>query len=275
MPFVQNQGARIYWNSEGNGPPVLLIMGLGCTSDLWHRLQPVLARRYRTICFDNRGVGRSDIPPGPYAMELMASDAAAVLDAAAVDRAHIFGMSMGGMIAQEFALQYPNRVRSLILGCTSPGGPQSVKAEPAARDMLMGRGSMTPEAAAEASIPFIHDPGTPRARIDEDMAVRRQWFASVPGYMAQLQGIIAWQALDRLPQIHVPTLIIHGQSDRLIPPQNAELIAAHIPACQLVLLPAAGHMFATDQPEAAQRAILDFLASQPASERHNEHQAAS
>jgi len=105
MPFVENAGARIYWDEEGQGAPVLLIMGLGYPSQMWYRTRPLLAERYRTIAFDNRGVGRSDVPAGPYPIPLMASDAAAVIDAAGVESAHIYGVSMGGMIAQEFALQ--------------------------------------------------------------------------------------------------------------------------------------------------------------------------
>src|SRR5271157_4544854 len=111
MPFVENQGAKIYWDEQGQGAPVLLIMGLGYTSVMWYRTRPVLARRYRTLALDNRGVGRSDVPPGPYSIATMASDAAAVLDAAGIARAHVFGVSMGGMIAQEFALQYPAKTR--------------------------------------------------------------------------------------------------------------------------------------------------------------------
>src|ERR1700730_6691577 len=115
MAITMNQGANIYWDEKGNGDPLLLIMGLGYPSIAWHRTRPVLSEKYRTIALDNRGVGQSDMPTGPYPIALMASDAAAVLDAAGVERAHIFGISMGGMIAQEFALQYPKRLRSLIL----------------------------------------------------------------------------------------------------------------------------------------------------------------
>src|ERR1700730_7092607 len=163
MPFVENQGVKIYWEEQGQGAPILLIMGLGWTSDLWFRSRPALAKRYRTILFDNRGVGRSDVPPGPYSIAQMASDAAAVLDAARVDSAHIFGVSMGGMIAQEFALQYPNKVRSLILGCTAPGGPQAVRAEQEALQVLMTRGQ-DPEAFAKVIGPFIYDGGASSPR---------------------------------------------------------------------------------------------------------------
>src|SRR5579864_2692991 len=136
MPFVENQGARIYWDQQGRGEPILLIMGLGYTSHMWYRIRPRLAEHYLTLAFDNRGVGLSDVPPEPYSIPLMASDAAAVLDAAQVESAHVFGVSMGGMIAQEFALQYPKRVRSLILGCTAAGGQTAVRADPEATQML-------------------------------------------------------------------------------------------------------------------------------------------
>jgi 3-oxoadipate enol-lactonase len=261
MPFVENQGVKIYWEEQGQGAPILLIMGLGWTSDLWYRTRPVLATRYRTIIFDNRGVGRSDVPPGPYSITQMASDAAAVLDAAGIESAHIFGMSMGGMIAQEFALQYPKRVRSLILGCTAPGGPEAVRAEPEVLQILMLRG-VDPEVAAQAISPFIYHPATPKERIEEDMALRRTWFPTAEGYFAQLQAIMGWEAYSRLAQIAAPTLVIHGDSDQLVPPANAQLIASRIPGANLVMIPQTSHILTTDQQEPVHRALLDFLAAQ-------------
>jgi 3-oxoadipate enol-lactonase len=261
MAFLENQGARIYWDEQGKGEPVLLIMGLGYPSYLWHRTRPALKERYRTIALDNRGSGQSDAPPGPYSIALMASDAAAALDAAGVESAHVFGLSMGGMIAQEFALQYPARVRSLILGCTAPGGPNAVRAEKNVTEILMAR-NMSPEDAARAMRPYIYDPATPLDRIEEDLAIRRQWFPRPEAYMAQLQGIFAWEAYARLDRIAAPTLVIHGQSDQLVPAGNGELIAARISGAKLVMLPRASHIFTTDQPEASQHAIMDFLGGQ-------------
>lgn len=264
MAFVENQGARIYWDGQGQGEPVLLIMGLGYPSAMWHRTRPALASHYRTIALDNRGAGRSHTPPGPYSIRLMASDAAAVLDAAGIASAHVFGISMGGMIAQEFALQYPQRVLSLILGCTAAGGPSAVRAEADATQMLMRRDKMSPEQAAEAAVPFIYDPTTPRERIDEDLAIRAPWLPTPEGYAAQLQGILGWEAYSRLGQIVAPTLVIHGETDRLVPPANAKLIAERIPGAKLIMIPHAGHLFLTDQTEVAHGAILDFLVAQSA-----------
>jgi len=254
MAFVENQGAKIYWDEQGQGEPILLIMGLAYASQMWYQTRPLLASRYRTLALDNRGIGQSDVPPGPYPIALMASDARAVMDAA-------------GMIAQEFALQYPKRVLSLILGCTAAGGPTAVRAEPEAAQMLMTRDKVSPEQAAEAPVPFIYDSATPRERIDEDIAIRRPWFPRPEAYTAQLQGILGWEAYSRLSGIAAPTLVIHGESDRLVPPGNAKLIAERIPGAKLVMIPHASHLFLTDQTEVSHQAILQFLNEQAGSAR--------
>jgi len=269
MPYVENQAAKIYWDEQGPGDPLLLIMGLSYASNMWHRTRPFLAQSFRTIAFDNRGIGRSDVPPGVYPIALMASDAAAVLDAAGVTSAHVFGVSMGGMIAQEFALQYPQRVRSLILGCTNAGGPHGVRAEPHVLQTLTRQG-MTPQESSEAMIPFIYDAATPRARIDEDMALRMRWYPTLQGYMGQLQGILQWEAYSRIAQIAAPTLLIHGETDQLIPVANAPLLAERIAGAKLALIPHASHIFETDQPGVAVRAITEFLAALQARAHHSQ-----
>jgi 3-oxoadipate enol-lactonase len=261
MPFIENQGAKLYWDEQGQGEPVLLIMGLGYPSALWHRTRPVLSQHFRTVALDNRGVGLSDVPPGPYSISTMASDAAAVLDAAGISSTHVFGISMGGMIAQEFALQYPARTQSLILGCTSAGGPSAVRAERKVADILMARG-MTLEQAREAMIPYIYDAATPREKIEEDLRLRRRCLPSLKGYTAQLQAILAWEGYSRIAQIAAPTLVIHGKSDALVPPGNGQLIAEKIPGARLVLFGQASHLFLTDQTQLANTAIVEFLASQ-------------
>jgi 3-oxoadipate enol-lactonase len=268
MPFVENQGANIYWDEQGSSEPLLLINGLSYPSYMWHRARPPLAQNFRTVAFDNRGIGQSDAPPGIYSIALMASDAAAVLDAAGVTSSHVFGVSMGGMIAQEFALQYPQRVRSLILGCTNAGGPHVVRPAPEVLQILT-RQAMTPEESKEAMIPFIYDPSTPRERIDEDMAIRMQWYPTPQGYLGQLQGILQWEAYSRIAQITAPTLIIHGETDQLIPVANARLIAERIAGAKLALLPRASHIFETDQPGVAIRLINEFLAARHARTHHS------
>ena len=260
MPYAVTDNTRLYWTEIGSGEPLLLIMGLGATHDMWERLTPVVAPRFRTILFDNRGVGRSDIPPPPYSMETMAADAAAVLDAAGLEEAHVFGASMGGMIAQEFALRYPSRVRSLILGCTACGGREAVPARRQVIDALAARETMTREDALRMMVPYIYEAATPRERIDEDIAVRIRTGAPNDGYFAQLQAIRSWTGShSRLGTIAAPTLVIHGEADDLVPAENGRVIARAIPNATLVMLPRASHIFLTDQLEAASEAILRFL----------------
>ena len=259
MPFATSQGVRIYWEETGSGPPLLLIMGLGYSHEMWHRTTPLVSKHFRTILLDNRGVGQSDVPPGPYPIAAMAADAAAVLDAAGVESADVYGVSMGGMIAQEFAIQYPGRVRNLILGCTACGGPKVVRADPEVNQALMLRGNMSVEEGIEAMVPYIYDTGTPRARIDEDLAIRRKTYPKPEVYTAQLQGILAWESYSRLGQIKAPTLVIHGETDRLVPPGNGKLIAESVASSNLVMLPHASHIYMTDQPEASHQAVMNFL----------------
>ena len=261
MPFTANQGAKLYWDEQGQGEPVLMINGLTYPSYMWHRTRPALNARFRTVAFDNRGIGQSEVPPGPYPIPLMASDAAAVLDAAGIESAHVLGYSMGGMIAQEFALKYPKRVCSLVLAATHAGGPEAVRAEPKVREILSSV-ELTPDQASEAIQPFIYDPRTPQQRIDEDMAIRRKWFPTPEGRLAQLQGILTFDAYNRIAQIAVPTLVIHGEGDKLVPTENGRMLAQRIPGAKLVILNHASHIFWTDQTDAAHRAVMEFLLAQ-------------
>jgi len=251
MPFVEHQGAKLYWDEEGEGEPLLLIIGLGSSSRLWERVRGELAEHFRTIAFDHRGIGRSTLGNAKYSMALMAMDAAAVLDAAEVEEAHVFGTSMGGMVAQEFALNFPHRVSSLILGCTMAGGPTAIRAP---RPMTEG---LTPEQIGHLLIALSYHPSTPRKLIEEDLGL-----IGVPNpavYQAQLESILSWECFSRLPQIEVPTLLIHGDADQRIPFDNSPLIAAQLPNAKVVALPDTGHVFFTEKPAATFEAVLDFL----------------
>lgn len=164
------------------------------------------------------------------------------------------------MIAQEFAIRYPERVERLILGCTACGGSNAVQAAAQVLQILMARATMTPEEGAEAMVPYIYDASTPREPIDQDLRMRLSVYPAAQGYLGQVQGIMAWNCFDRLPSIEARTLVIHGETDQLVPPANARIIADRIPGARLVMLPHASHIFTTDQPEASHAAILRFLA---------------
>lgn len=273
MPFTGHEGAKLYWDAAGSGEPLLLIMGLGYTSDMWFRVRPALEDRFRLIWFDNRGVGRSSVPPGPYSIPLLAADAAAVLDAAEVEAAHVFGISMGGMIAQEFALQYPGRVRKLGLGCTTCGYRHAVPASDEVLEKTRLRAGMSPEEGSWFLVPHIYAKATPRERIAEDIAVRVRTFPTAQGYLAQLAGIFAWDARDRISAIRAETLVIHGVEDELVPPGNAPEIARRIPGARLEMLPDASHIFFTDQPERSTELVRDFFSGPPRVSRAGMEQA--
>jgi pimeloyl-ACP methyl ester carboxylesterase len=260
MPYVENEGAKLYWREEGSGPPVLLIMGLSFTHDMWYRVIPALAPDYRAIAFDNRGVGRSSVPRGPYTMRRMASDARAVLDAAGVESAHVIGASMGGMIAQELALCYPERVRSLMLACTKSSG-------------LFGKlphfqygprtwRSRSREEREHSLRPLLYAQTTPPGLFEEDVRVRCGCAWCYKGFLNQFAGILMWSAHRRLPRLDVPTLVVHGDQDHLVPPENGRMLAARIPGARFQLMRDAGHILITDQPEACIHAIQRFLREQ-------------
>jgi 3-oxoadipate enol-lactonase len=259
MAYVENQGVKIYWEEHGEGEPLVLIMGLASSIDMWHRTMPVMAQHYRTILVENRGVGRSDVPSPPFTIAAMASDVAAVMDAAGIDQARVFGISMGGMIAQEFTLNYPERVQSLILGCTNFGGKNVQSASQKVLDVLKARGEMEAEEGAYAMAPYIYDANTPKERIEEDLKIRVKWFPTPEGYFGQLEAIMSWESRDRLSQISVPTLVIHGETDELVPPENGRMIAEQIPGAKLLMLPNTSHIFMTDQPDITFREILNFF----------------
>ncbi len=261
MHLERPDGARISWTSDGDdaAPPVLLVMGLAYPAQMWFRLVPALAARYRVLRVDNRGAGLTgDAPGAPYTVPTMAGDCLAVLDAAGVDRAHVVGISMGGLISQEIVHAAPERVRSLCLMATHAGTAHAVW-DPEALAMLGNRGEMTPQEAAEQSIPFNYAPTTPRERMEQDWAVRLPLATTPAGYLAQLTGASTWDGYDRLATITTPTLVVHGTLDRLVPPANGTMIAERIPGARLSMVEQANHLLMTDQPEQVGELLAGWL----------------
>ncbi|MFM8623678.1 MAG: alpha/beta fold hydrolase [Betaproteobacteria bacterium] len=260
MAFAERPDARIYWNSLGQGEPVVLVMGLGCSSALWFRVAPQLARTHRVILLDNRGSGQTRTPLAlVHRVAVMAADVAAVLDAAGEDRAHVVGFSMGGMIAQQFAIDFPQRLRSLSLIGTHPGGPWATQATAQVRQLLFAKAQMSAEESLRRMRPHTYGLRTPDALFEEDALVR---LANQPGardYQAQLYGLIYWTAYPNLPDVTAPTLVLHGLQDALIPPANARLISSRLPAAKLVELPEASHWLMTDCNEACLLALRQHL----------------
>ncbi|MFN5178420.1 alpha/beta fold hydrolase [Limnohabitans sp.] len=247
MAFIERENARIYWNALGQGEPVVLIMGLGCSSAMWFRMAPTLARTHRVILLDNRGCGQTQTRTAlVHRVAVMAEDVVAVLDAAGEHSAHVVGFSMGGMIAQQMALDHPARLRSLALLGTHPGGPWAIQAAGPVLRLLFDKAHMSAEESLRRMRPHTYGRQTPDALFEEDALVRLANMPAARDYQAQLYGLIYWSVYSRLPSITAPTLVMHGLEDALIPAENGRLLASRIPRSRLVELPHASHWLMTD-----------------------------
>ena len=256
------------YSVEGNGPEtVLLIMGLGGRAADWGTEFPsALAKRYRVVRLDNRGVGGSPRVPGGYDLRDMARDATKVLDAVDAKDAHIVGVSMGGMISQVVAAEHPERVKRLVLLSTHFGGPQVVPPTPEAMRLfdpsVFGELGGDPVAMMRFTINVITAAGF-LERAPEVVAALLENVRKEPthpsAFMAQVQAILGSDRSELIRSIAKPTLVIHGTEDKLIPSANGEMIAARIPGAKLVLFEKSGHMLMWETPEELSRLVLDFL----------------
>ena len=263
MPYVRSSdGVRLHYRESGrrSGPAVLLIQGLGADKHLWDLQRIALAPWFRTIAFDNRGAGRSDKPYGAYSMEQMADDAAAVLDHAGVDSAHIVGASMGGVISQLMALRHPERVRSLTLACTAcrhHPWRKELLAEWADTAQTSGMGAMTAIAARWVIGPRSFRRLAPAIGWMGPLALSRPAHA----FAGQVAGILSIddRLAERLGEIEAPTLVIVGNQDILTPRGDSEEIAEAIPTAELVVISGAAHGFMIEHGTTFNRIMIDFL----------------
>ncbi|RBM10759.1 alpha/beta fold hydrolase [Streptomyces sp. PT12] len=256
---IAPDGTRIAYQVAGEGPPLLLLSGQSNSHRWWDPVRAGFEGAHRTITMDHRGTGASDKPDRLYRTEEMADDALAVLDAVGVERAHVYGTSMGGRIAQWLAARHRERVRGLVLGCTSPGGRHAVKR---GDDVGASLGAADPRAALNALLSLMYTP--------EWLASHRGPFTTVgdPGmppfarrrHLAASNRHDAW---DVLPSIAAPTLVVHGTDDLLNPTANAPLLAGRIPGARLELIPGARHAYFEEFADVATPLVLDFLAGVP------------
>ena len=261
MPKQRVGDIEIYYEVHGDGPRTLVaIRGLGSNLCAWYEQTPEFARHFRTIVFDNRGAGRTEKPDAPYSIAQMAADAAGLMDALAIRRAALLGISMGGMIAQEFALHYPERLSGLILGCTHFGGPGVVPADPAiVGAVVAGVNANAEQQKLQLKATFSDDTiANHRAVIAKHEEMRAMHAIPPFAFARQVHAIQNFDASARLGSIKVPTLVIGGRDDRLVPFENSRLIASRIPGAQLAELPG-GHLFFVEHPAQFNRAIIDFV----------------
>jgi pimeloyl-ACP methyl ester carboxylesterase len=255
-------GTWIAWRAYGGGEPVLMVMGFMGSAKAWFRLLPHVAAEHRAIVFDNRGTGDSDCPAGLWTMDGLADDALAVLDAAGEESAHVIGVSMGGMIAQHIALNHPERVRSLALCCTHPGGrpvgrpPWRMVASLALRP-LVGPGNTFRIVA-----PLLYSSrtlGGAPDRLAADIELRAGEQAALATAVGQFAAIARHDTRSRLGELRMPVLVVHGEEDRLVPPDAARDLARLIPHAQLELIAGAGHILGTDAEAETSAALLGFI----------------
>jgi len=262
MPRVAVNGVGFRVEDVGAGPPLLLIMGLGASLETWVLQRDAFAARHRVILFDNRGAGESDSPPGPWTVPAMAADAVGLMDALGVARAHVLGVSMGGMIAQEMAIRHPSRIARMVLAVSF------ARPDPVRRAFLLHRRwaralGADPVQESVAALPWLVSP-----RVLNDPQRLGQIMALVAGmpmmaadaYGSQIDAILEHDTLSRLHQVQAPTLVLAAAEDVLTPVALSREIAAAIPGARLQVLPHGNHAVQIEQPEAFNAAVLDFLA---------------
>ena len=252
---------KIAWDRRGNGAPLLLIHGLGYARWGWEPVLPELAEQFDVILFDNRGIGESDAPPGPYTVAEMAADAVQVLDETGVARAHVVGTSLGGMIAQELALAHPERVDRLVLACTTPGGQKAHPMPQVTVALMAEAATLEPAVALRRFVENALAPATVEAHpeiVEQIMAHRLATAQQPAAWAAQASAGATFDAYDRLGALAAPTLVQHGDEDVVVDPRNADLLVELLPDARLERVPG-GHLFFWEAPEQFVASVAAFL----------------
>ena len=248
---------KIAWEEQGTGVPLLLIQGLGYGRWSWAPIVPALAERYRVLWFDNRGIGDSDKPDGPYTAKIMAADALQVLDEAGIERAHVLGASLGGMIAQEVAALAPERVDKLVLCCTTPGGAATVPMPEVTVRLFAEAATLAPEVALRRFVENALAADASAELIQELYDLRVANPPDPAGWQAQAAAGLGFTGVEGT--LGAPTLIVTGTEDNVVDPQNSDVLAEHIPGAEVQRIENAGHLFFWEQPDAFVRIISEFL----------------
>jgi pimeloyl-ACP methyl ester carboxylesterase len=267
MTLVRCGEVELDYERSGTGEPLLLIMGLSGTALHWSTpFLELLREDFDVIVYDHRGVGASTRLQGSVTIKQMAEDAAALLQALDIESAHVMGISMGGMVAQELALGSPEQLRTLTLGCTYCGGPGSALTSPEVMQrlseaMMSGDRALALRVGWEINV-------SPAMAADERaaaefMAIGDQRAVAVPVVLAQLQAVLGHDTSSRLPQLRLPTLVIHGTEDQILPVANGRLVASLIPGARLEVMEGVGHLFFWERP-AESAALVRAHAAVPA-----------
>ena len=261
---AQQLAPRLHVEEQGSGFPLLLIQGLGYAVWAWRHQLAAFAAHHRVVAFDNRGAGRSGKPPGPYSIADLADDAARVLDERELSRADVLGLSMGGYVAQALALARPDLVERLVLVSTSPGGPEALPQPAATSEAWAAARGLAPEEFARATAPYSFAPGWTERHPDEyeSLLASRLEFPTPPECWAAQYAACEDFLARNLPvdEIAAPTLVVHGDLDRVVDPANGALLARRVPGARLVRFPDCGHLVPLEAPERFNEIVLEHLA---------------
>jgi len=262
MPTVNVGDINIYYEVHGEGEPLLLTAGLGSDLTSWIFQIPEFSKKYRVIVFDNRGVGRTDVPDIPYSTKMMADDSAGLLNALGIEKAHILGHSMGGFIAQELALKYPQLIRSLVL---ASAGTQETHMGKHLIDMWarMAREGVNRDIFVRELLLWLFTDkffeNTGMVQIAVDTLVTSPYPQPAHGLIRQVGACLEHDTKDRIGNITAPTLVLVGKEDILLPVRMSEELAAGIPGAELVVLEGAGHGALSEAADKFNLAVLEYL----------------
>ena len=267
MPYETiKDDVELYYEIYGpeDAPPIVFIEGWGYSLWMWFRQIPVLKEKYRCVVFDNRGVGKSSKPDYPYTMKMFADDTVALMKSLGIQNAHILGISMGGFIAQQIAISYPDVVRSLILVSTSYGGPNTISSTDRTQMMMFAipTETLSNEQAMEMRYSVIL---SDKFRSENKLLINQiqSWREQIPQTLKargnQAAASISFNAEKEVKEISAPTLVMQGDSDLVVPPENGELLAKSIPSSKLILIKGGPHLSFIEYYEKFNEQVIDFI----------------
>jgi pimeloyl-ACP methyl ester carboxylesterase len=264
MPELTVNGIEIYYELHGQGDPLVLIMGLRRNVEWWYCQIPTLSRHFKVVIFDNRGAGRTDKPKMDYSIRLFADDTAELMKSLNIKNAHVLGVSMGGYIAQELAINYPGMVRSLVLGCTSAGGERVVLMSPERIKKFVANEGLSPEEILKKDMDIYFSEKFIREnpeKIKEFIEISLLYYQPADAFQRQFAACLKHDTVNRLNHITMPTLIISGDDDPLVPPENSRILKELIPHAELKFFHGSRHCFFIEEGESFNQQVIDFLKS--------------
>jgi len=265
VPKATINGINMYYEVHGKGVPLVMIQGFAGNHQAWFFQTPVFKKYYKVIIFDNRGIGRTDKSSEPYTIETMAEDVIGLMDYLNIDKAHVLGLSLGGMVAQEIAISYPERVSKLVLGSTFAGREINDVHPEMMRALGIREGSTNIDVK---SIDFrklmnfmVSSAFNTRLfrMVLVPLSKRSMKSIDVNGYLEQMAAVAGYDTLDRLHLIKAPTLVITGTGDRIVSPGMSDLIASRIPNAKLVKIKGGSHAFFMEMRGRFNKEVLGFL----------------